>query len=99
MIKCENDRVATKVRRQARLTNTKKKKNPSLSVVNALHYFTTANYDFVAVVVIDTMLCTQEEIDALTILQTQLKEKEIERQAQLAAQGHSPQQLTEMVCI
>ena len=49
-------------------------------------------------VVIDTTLCTKDEIEALNSLQNQLKDRERARQAQLAAQAHSPQSSTEMVC-
>ena len=49
-------------------------------------------------VVIDTTLCTKDEIEALNSLQNQLKDRERARQAQLAAQANSPQSSTEMVC-
>ena len=49
-------------------------------------------------VVIDTTLCTKEEVEALNSLQNQLKDRERTRQAQLAAQANSPQSSTEMVC-
>ena len=49
-------------------------------------------------VVIDTTLCTKEEVEALNSLQNQLKARERARQAQLAAQANSPQSSTEMVC-
>ena len=49
-------------------------------------------------VVIDTTLCTKDEIEALNSLQNQLKDRERTRQAQLAAQANSPQSSTEMVC-
>ena len=48
--------------------------------------------------VIDTTLCTKEEVEALNSLQNQLKDRERARQAQLAAQANSPQSSTEMVC-
>ena len=48
-------------------------------------------------VVIDTTLCTKDEIDALNSLQNQLKDRERARQAQLAAQAQSPPPSTEMV--
>ena len=47
---------------------------------------------------IDTTLCTKDEIEALNSLQNQLKDRERARQAQLAAQANSPQSSTEMVC-
>ena len=49
-------------------------------------------------VVIDTTLCTKDEIEALNSLQNQIKDRERARQAQLAAQANSPQSSTEMVC-